>query len=159
MARVYIPGGSTYQNVEQPMQTVTERVKTGSEPAFSFFGMPFGSKPVYSDVQREVPLRTPVSSYGINDAGRTYPFNPNPTAADYRTVYGSASAPQWANTGGTKRTALLPGLFGKLLNLKSTPEPYEAALRERPGDVQNLVSMTRRPTFGMPVDSNSNFNR
>jgi hypothetical protein len=179
MAQVVLPGGSTYQNVTTPTMEVTERVQTGSQPAFSFFGIPFGKKPVYSNVTKEVPAYTPVSNYGVNDTGRTLPFNPNPTQPNYRTVTGPAAspyrAPQWAG-GGTSQQYQgggssggsmgggdgIGGLLGWLLGglPGQQEEPYEAALRERPGDVQNLVSMTRKPGFGGgTVDPNSNFNR
>lgn len=174
MAKVYIPGGSTYQNVVTPTQQVTERVQTGTQPAFSFFGIPFGKKPVYTEQTKEVPLRTPVSSYGVNDTGRTYPFNPNPTMPDYRSVdngKGTGSV-SWAGGGASGQSGgggsaqggdgLLGGILAMILgkNQPAQSAPYEAALRERPGDVQNLVSMTRKPGFGGgTVDPNSNFNR
>lgn len=181
MAKVYIPGGSTYQNVETPMMTVTEQVQTGTKPAFSFFGIPFGRKavPTYENVSKEVPAYTPVSAYGVNDTGRTLPFNPNPTQPDYRSVengkgFGSVSMPgggqsqqyQSGSSGGfdglpsSRLGGLLGFLFGRLGGgFGQKEEPYEAALRERPGDIQNLVSMTRNPSFGAPVDPNSAFNR
>ena len=179
MAQVNLPGGSTYQNVVQPTQTVTERVRTGTEykPAFSFFGIPFGRKavPTYENVSKEVPVYTPVSAYGVNNTGRTLPFNPNPTQPDYRSVengkgFGSVSMPgggqsqqyQGGSSSGGNNFGggLLSFLFGwPGGGFGQKEEPYEAALRERPGDVQNLVSMTRKPTFGAPVDPNSAFNR
>lgn len=171
MTQVRIQGGSTYQDVETPMTTTTRRVRSGYttqyKPAFSFFGIPFGRRavrvPKYEEQSFTVPVRTPVSSYGVNDTGRTLPFNPNPTSSNYRTTQGPGSspyrAPQWAGggesqqyQGGSSPDGLLGFLFGR-------QEPYEAALRERPGDIQNLVSMTRKPSFGAPVDPNSAFNR
>jgi hypothetical protein len=174
MAQVIIPGGSTYQNVTTPTMDVTERVQTGSQPAFSFFGIPFGKKPVYSDVTKTVPAYTPVSNYGVNDTGRTYPFNPNPTMPDYRSVdngkgtgsvswAGGGTSQQYGAGGGSGGSGgsdnPFMGLLSMIFGNKQQSAPYEAALRERPGDVQNLVSMSKRPGFGAPIDPNSNFNR
>lgn len=172
MAKMYIEGGSQYQNTTVPTREVTERVKTGEKvsPAFQFFGIPIGRKvtPVYEDVTRTVPNYGPASSYGVNDTGRTTPFNPNPTMPDYRSVdngkgtgsvdwAGGGQSQQYTGPGGNAAPAaqaspfmgLLATLFGKLPGAQQQQaQPYEAALRERPADIQNLVSMTRRPGFG-----------
>lgn len=106
---------------------------------------------------------TPYTNYGVNDTGRTLSPNPNPSfalnttmgaagAPSYPTGSGSASLQGGANPAPTGSSSspfggFLGGLIGLLTGKKPVAEsaPYEAALRERPDDIQQLVSMTRRP--------------
>jgi hypothetical protein len=122
--------------------------------AWDFFSL-FGLGP--QQVPPVDPTRTPVSSYGVNDTGRTYPIAPNPTYANNTTLDKKGkpafAPPAWAypgsgataGTGGSSSPfggflgALLAGLTGK----NPVAGGYEAALRERPKDIQALVSMTR----------------
>lgn len=119
------------------------------------------------------PPVTPVSAHGVNDTGRTLPFNPIPTMPNYQTTNGAsgasgawagAGAPVQTSGGGTSAPApvssgfgILSALFGggfggtqkPVVNKKGqvVSQPYEAALRERPADIQGLVSMSRQPGF------------
>lgn len=105
----------------------------------------------------EAPVRTPVSSYGVNDTGRTLPFAPVPTFAN-NTTLGAAKAPTWAGGGdagassgsisGVSTSTPFGGLLSMLFGGGQQSGGYEAALRERPEDIQRLVSMTRNPTQG-----------
>lgn len=108
---------------------------------------------------------TPYTNYGVNDSGRTLDPNPNPSFA-LNTTLGAAGAPSYPSGSGTPSrqgpggsnptptgSASDPfgGFLGGLLSLFGIKKPgegeapYEAALRERPDDIQKLVSMTRRP--------------
>lgn len=114
---------------------------------------------------------TPYTNYGTNDTGRTLSPNPHPSysvnstiahgAPTYPDGSGTASRQNPQPTGAGGSTSPLAGLFGNseasknpflgflgaLLGINGpTQKPtYEAALRERPEDIQRLVSMTRRP--------------
>jgi hypothetical protein len=111
------------------------------------------------------PVRTPVSSYGENNTGRTTPFAPNPTYANRTTlpmggpVYPNGSGSPSGQGGGAAPAGQsndpFSGFLGGLLSLLTGKKPgaggdgeYEAALRERPDDIQRLVSMTKNPTGG-----------
>lgn len=102
---------------------------------------------------------TPVSAYGVNDTGRTTPFAPNPTYTNTTTLpmagptYAPGSGSQSMQGGSAPAAAtndpfggFLGGLIGLLTGKKQTAQDdgqYEAALRERPADIQRLVSMTQ----------------
>lgn len=93
------------------------------------------------------------NNYGVNDTGRTYPYNPNPSYSNNTTVPMSAPTyPAGSGGGGSTSSAADPfgGFLGGLLGLLTGRKPqqsgaYEPALRERPEDIQALVSMTRMP--------------
>lgn len=105
---------------------------------------------------------TPYTNYGVNNTGRTLSPNPNPSFS-LNTTLGQAKAPTYPDgsggtsmQGGANPTAtgasdpfsgFLGGLFSLLTGKKQTTggDQYEAALRERPEDIQRLVSMTQRP--------------
>jgi hypothetical protein len=122
--------------------------------------------------QQPQQLHNPAASYGVNDTGRTTPFAPNPTFAagekdKYKGPTWAYPGPQYTNGGGQQSGGLgggAGGLLGMLFGMspeyqnsnspfarmfmnaqqKQQGQPlYEAALRERPEDIQRIVSMTR----------------
>ena len=125
---------------------------TGAPPnvAQPAAAMPPGATPPGSPA----PAHTPISAYGINDTGRTTPFAPNPSFANMTTL-GAGAAPTYADgsggvgqsPGGNGRS--FEGLLGMLFGQgNGQQQPYEAALRERPSDIQSLVSSVSQGRAG-----------
>lgn len=114
-----------------------------SNPLLSLFGLGNLIRPVQATpAPRAIP--SPVANYGTNDTGRTTPFNPNPSFSNNTTL--PMSAPTWPSGSGG---APMPfgGFLGAIISAAKGKggETYEAALRERPADIQRLVSMSRLP--------------
>lgn len=127
-------------------------------PNWSLFGIPLpGARPPVAPAPGAAGGASPVASHGVNDTGRTTPFNPNPSFAN-NTTFGSAGAPAYpagsgspsSQGGGAPSSSNPLGMLGSLFAMLGLPmgqqgAQYEAALRERPADIQRLVSMSRRP--------------
>ncbi len=152
MARVVINRPATLPPVAAPAPVPP--APAPARPTWSFFGIPLpgpnmGAAP--APAQPVTPTgATPISAYGINDTGRTTPFNPNPSFAN-NTTLGAARAPAYpAGSGSASGSSSASGALGILSPLLALfglqqGNQYEAALRERPADVQRLVSTSRLP--------------